>query len=136
MSKWSSLLLSILRIAAGFSFVQHGASKVFDFPHAAEHHAAAAAAPTGMMATLAQISGPLELFGGALVLFGLFTRPAAFILSGEMAVAYFTVHSKMGSWLYPMNNNGEAAVLYCFIFLYLAAAGGGPISIDKMLGKA
>jgi putative oxidoreductase len=134
MSKWSPVLLSVLRIASGLSFVQHGTSKLLNFPPAAEHHGGAS--PGGIMANLVQASGPIELIGGALVLFGLFTRPAAFILSGEMAVAYFTVHAKNGLWLYPMNNNGEAAVLYCFIFLYLAAAGGGPVSIDKMRGKA
>lgn len=131
MSKWSPVLLSILRIASGLAFVEHGTSKVLNFPHAPQH---GGPSPEGIMATLAHISGPLELIGGALVLLGLFTRPAAFILSGEMAVAYFTVHAKMG--LYPMDNHGEPAVLYCFIFLYLAAAGAGPISIDKMRGKA
>jgi putative oxidoreductase len=133
MSKWSSVMLSVLRIATALTFVEHGTSKVLNFPPAAAA-AHSGPSPAGIMATLGQISGPMELIGGALVLFGLFTRPAAFLLSGEMAVAYFTVHAKMD--LYPMNNHGEVAVLYCFIFLYLAFAGAGPISVDKMRGKA
>jgi putative oxidoreductase len=76
----------------------------------------------------------LELVGGGLVLIGLFTRPVAFILSGEMAFAYFMAHAPQGFW--PVLNQGESAVLYCFVFLYLSAAGGGPWSLDRLLRKA
>jgi putative oxidoreductase len=82
------------------------------------------------MMLLAQASGPIELIGGILLAAGLFTRLTAFILSGEMAVAYFTAHAHNS--FYPMLNKGEIAVLYCFVFLYLAAAGGGPLSLDRL----
>jgi putative oxidoreductase len=131
MSKWSSALLSVLRVMSGLAFLEHGTSKVLSFPHAAIHQGPP---PTGLMAMLGQTSGVLELVGGILLVIGLFTRITAFILSGEMAVAYFLVHAKMG--FYPMDNHGEAAVLYCFIFLYLAAAGAGPFSVDRLRHKA
>ena len=78
-------------------------------------------------------AGMLEFFGGLLLLLGLFTRPVAFLLAGEMAVAYFTAHFPRGFW--PLANNGEAAVLFCFAYLYLSAAGGGPISLDRLLRR-
>jgi putative oxidoreductase len=83
--------------------------------------------------SLMGVAGVLELFGGALVLLGLFTRPVAFVLSGEMAFAYFMAHAPQGFW--PVLNHGEAAVLYCFAFLYFSAAGGGPWSLDRALRK-
>ncbi len=86
------------------------------------------------LTTLPGIAGVLELVGGALIVLGLFTRPVAFLLSGEMAVAYCTVHAKRG--IYPILNGGDAAVLYCFVFLYLAAAGAGEWSLDRILGKS
>jgi len=86
-----------------------------------------------LMAHLAPLSGYIELIGGALLIIGLFTRIAAFICSGEMAVAYFTAHAPGG--MYPINNHGELAVLYCFVFLYLFAAGGGPLSLDALVRK-
>jgi putative oxidoreductase len=120
-------LLSVLRIMSGLLFLEHGTSKVLSFPHPVLHQGPP---PAGLMAVLGQTSGVLELVGGVLLVIGLFTRITAFILSGEMAVAYFMVHAKMG--FYPMDNHGEIAVLYCFVFLYLAAAGGGPWSLDRL----
>jgi putative oxidoreductase len=106
-------------------FMAHGASKLFAFP--------AAMMPDGGTAPLASldgVAGLLEAFGGLLVLLGLFTRPVAFLLSGEMAVAYFQVHAPQGFW--PLLNKGELAVLYCFLFLYFSAAGPGPWSLDAL----
>jgi|ERR1700677_2076311 len=126
----TGFLLSILRIMTGALFIEHGTSKVLGFPPSP-------ASGHFELMTLGGFSGILEFVGGALILVGLFTRVAAFILSGEMAVAYFMVHAPKG--FYPMSgggNGGELAVLYCFVFLYLAAAGGGPISLDRLRGKA
>jgi putative oxidoreductase len=122
-STWSPYLLSVLRIMTGLLFVEHGASKILGYPPS----------PKPMpfeLFTLAGLSGVLELVGGTLIALGLFTRIAAFILSGEMAVAYFMVHAPGG--FFPMVNKGELAVLYCFVFLYLSVAGGGPWSIDRL----
>jgi putative oxidoreductase len=123
---WAPRVLSILRIVTGFLFMLHGAQKMFGFP---------APIPGGgpPLMSLFGIGGMLEFFGGLLVMLGLFTRPVAFILSGEMAVAYFMVHAPAGFW--PLLNRGETAVLYCFIFLYLAFAGGGPWSVDSLLRR-
>ena len=127
LTTWSPRLLSVLRIVAALLFIMHGTSKFFGFP------AAGGGGPVPLMSKLG-LAGVLEIVGGALLLVGLFTRPVAFLLSGEMAVAYFTAHAPRG--LYPMTNGGEAAVLFCFIFLYLAVAGGGPWSADAARGKA
>jgi len=124
LSSWESRLLSILRIIAGFMFIQHGANKLFGF-------LAAEGAVRPPLLSMSGIAGILEFFGGLLIVLGLFTRPVAFILSGQMAVAYFMVHAPSGFWTYQ--NKGELAVLYCFIFLYLIAAGGGTWSLDQML---
>jgi putative oxidoreductase len=115
--------LALLRIVTGYMFLLHGTSKVLQFPDTG--HAAAL-----NLATLGGWSGILELVGGALVLIGWFTRPAAFIVSGEMAIAYFIGHASRGSPLLPLVNRGETAVLYCFVFLFLAVAGAGALSID------
>lgn len=118
---WSAKLLSVLRIVAGLGFLHHGTMKFFHVPPP----------PPGMSGPLSPLmmaAGALELVGGALILIGLFTRPVAFVLSGMMAVAYFMVHLPQG--IYPGTNGGEAAMLYCFVFLYLAAAGGGAWSVD------
>ena len=120
-TKWSPCLLSVLRIITGFLFTAHGAQKLLGFPVASPH-------PTELF-SLIGLAGTLELVGGFLVFLGLFTRPAAFILSGLMAFAYFIGHAKHGFW--PIVNHGELAVLYCFLFLYLSAAGGGPWSLDR-----
>ena len=115
-------LLSALRIITAFIFMQHGTMKLFGFP-----------APMGDISlfSLMGVAGSLEVFGGLLILIGLFTRPVAFILSGEMAFAYFMAHFPQGFW--PVLNHGEPAALYCFIYLYLAAAGGGAWSVDRLI---
>ena len=116
-------LLSILRIMAGLLFLEHGTSKLLGIPPSSMHW-------SFQIASLSGWSGILEFVGGILLVIGLFTHFTAFILSGEMAVAYFMVHAKMG--FYPVENHGEIAVLYCFVFLYLAVAGGGPWSLDRL----
>ena len=121
---WVPRLLSVLRIVAALLFLEHGTEKLFDFP--ASHMM-----PPAM--SLLWFAGIIELVGGALVLIGLFTRPAAFILSGEMAVAYWTTHARISA--FPTLNNGDAAILFCFVFLFLAAAGPGPWSIDAMRSR-
>jgi putative oxidoreductase len=125
---WTPRALAALRIVAGYLFVQHGTAKLFGVPHVAmfDHLS---------LLSLIGLAGVLELVGGALVLVGLFTRPAAFILSGEMAAAYFIGHAPHGNVLLPTLNQGEAAVLYCFVFLFLSAAGAGTWSIDS-IGKS
>ena len=121
-ASWSPILLSILRIVAGLGFLHHGTSKFFALP------------PFPMqLSPLLQAAGVLELVGGTLIILGLFTRPVAFVLSGMSAVAYFMVHAPQS--LYPSVNGGEPALLYCFIFLYLAAAGGGAWSVDAARRK-
>jgi len=122
---WEPRALAALRIVAGYLFVQHGTAKLFGVPHVAmfDHLS---------LFSLIGLAGVLELVGGALVMFGLFTRPAAFIVSGEMAVAYFMAHASHGHVLLPTLNEGEAAVLYCFVFLFISVAGAGAWSIDSM----
>jgi putative oxidoreductase len=122
-SKWSPYVLSILRIVVALLFMEHGSQKLFSIPPSAQ-------ANTAPLLSMAGVAGILEFFGGLLILLGLFTRPVAFILSGEMAAAYFMVHAPQGFW--PVLNRGELAVLYSFVFLYLAAAGGGLWSIDHL----
>jgi putative oxidoreductase len=119
--------LSLLRIVAGFTFTLHGAQKFGALGGLGGH-----AAPLYSMLWFA---GVIEIIGGPLILVGLFTRPVAFILCGEMAVAYFTVHIHMGPFLFPLLNGGEITVLYCFFFLYLVTAGAGPLSLDRALRK-
>jgi putative oxidoreductase len=127
---WSSAaprLKSVLRIVAAFMFILAGTSKLFAFP--------VGIPGGGTVPVMSQpwIGGVLEVFGGALIFLGLFTRPVAFILAGEMAVAYFQFHYPKSFW--PTVNNGVPAVLYCFIWLYFSAAGAGPWSIDARRGK-
>lgn len=124
---WTPRLLSVLRIVTGFLLIAHGAQKLFGF-----------LATSPMMgpypvASLMGFAGVLEFFGGLLFLIGLFTRPVAFILSGLMAVAYFMAHAPGGFW--PLQNKGELAVLYCFVFLFFAAAGGGEWAADRLLRR-
>jgi putative oxidoreductase len=121
-SRWSPRFLSVLRIVTAFLFMLHGGQKLFGFP-------APPPAPPALL-SLIGVAGILEFFGGLLLLLGLFSRPVAFLLSGEMAVAYFMAHAPHGFW--PLLNRGELAVLYCFIFLYLSVAGGGSWSIDRL----
>jgi putative oxidoreductase len=122
-SQWSSRILSVLRIVTGFLFMPHGAQKLFGF--LAPQHAV-----SPPLLSLLGLAGVLEFFGGLLILLGLFTRPVAFILSGEMAVAYFLVHAPKGFW--PLRNGGDLAAILCFVFLYLALAGGGAWSVDRL----
>jgi putative oxidoreductase len=125
---WSSPLLSILRIMTGLLFLAHGTAKFLKFP-VTQHF------PDGVqLFSLGGFAGALELVGGSLVVLGLFTRLTAFILSGMMAVGYFMVHAPQG--FHPINNGGELAILYCFVFLYIAAAGAGPWSLDAIIGAA
>src|SRR5438874_10598949 len=119
--RWAPYLLSVLRIVAAFSFVTHGTQKLFAVPVTELQERVP-------LASLAGLAGGLETCGGLLLLLGLFTRPVAFILSGEMAVAYFLRHAPRGLW--PILNRGELAVLFCFLWLYLAATGPGPWSLD------
>lgn len=121
---WAPRLLSVLRIITAFLFLQHGTAKLFGFPHVAFFDELS-------LLSLIGFAGVLEAVGGLLLVLGLFTRPVAFILSGEMAFAYFIGHAPKG--LFPLLNNGEPAILFCFIFLYLAAAGGGAWSLDRRL---
>ncbi len=122
---WTPYFLSILRIMAAFLFVQFGTAKLLAFP--AEIMPGGGTAP---LMSLAGIASALEMMGGALLLVGLFTRPVAFLLSGEMAVAYFMGHAPQGFW--PVLNLGTPAVLFCFVWLYFSAAGPGPWSIDAL----
>jgi putative oxidoreductase len=115
-------LQSVLRIVTGFLFMEHGTGKLLGFPHGLPF---IDKMPEGLL----YFTGTMELVGGALIALGLFTRPVAFILSGFMAAAYFMAHFPMS--FFPAINMGEPAVLFCFIFLYLAAAGAGPWAIDR-----
>lgn len=128
---WAPKMLSILRIMAGLLFMQHGTQKLLGFPPS-EHGLTP-------LLSLMGVGGVLELVGGALIVLGLFTRVAAFVLSGEMAVAYFMFHwaaaaGKPGGF-FPAINGGDAAVLFCFVFLYLVFAGPGPWSLDARMRK-
>ncbi len=122
---WAPYLLSVLRMVAAFLYIQVGTAKILAFP--------AAIMPDGGTApawSLPWIAGVLETFGGSLLLLGLFTRPVAFLLSGEMAVAYFHSHAPQGFW--PVMNMGTDAAFYAFLWLYFSAAGAGPWSLDAL----
>jgi putative oxidoreductase len=126
LDKWAPYLLSVLRIVAALLFFEHGTQKLFGYPPGQPF--------TGFPNfSMLGIAGMLEVVGGALLLVGLFTRPVAFILSGEMAVGYFRAHWPRS--FFPINNFGEITVMLCFFFLYLSAAGGGPWSLDRILRK-
>lgn len=127
LSRFSPQLLSVLRIIAGLLFFAHGSAKYFGFPSVEQLANVPMGSPGG-------IAGLLELVGGALLVIGLFSRLTAFILSGLMAVAYFMAHAPQD--FHPILNGGELAIMYCFVFLYIAAAGPGPWSVDANRGKA
>lgn len=124
-TEWAPRILSIVRIVAALIFMAHGTAKLLGFPETEM--------PTPEFMSLSWIGGMLEIVGGALLAIGLFTRPVAFILSGEMAVAYWMFHAPNS--FFPLVNHGDAAILYCFLFLYIAFAGGGPWSVDEMLRR-
>jgi putative oxidoreductase len=128
LDRWSPRTLSLLRLVAAYLYCQHGTAKLLHVPHMAMFDQLPLLSIDGF-------AGMLELVGGLLMFLGLFTRVAAFILSGEMAVAYFSVHAQQGNFFMPALNEGEEAVLYCFIFFMFATAGGGPWSIDAMLAR-
>jgi putative oxidoreductase len=125
---WEPRALSILRIVAALLLMEHGLNKVFDFPATPSHM------PYQLMTLVPGLAGLLEAVGGLLLVLGLFTRPVAFLLSGEMAFAYFMAHAPKS--FFPMLSSGEPAVLYCFIFFYLFVAGGGAWSLDRLLWPA
>jgi putative oxidoreductase len=120
--------LALLRIVSAFLFIQHGTAKFFGVPHVAMFDGFQAASLMG-------VAGALELVGGALLLIGLFSRPTAFVLSGFMAVAYFMAHASRGFVLTPILNQGELAIMFCFVFLFISAAGGGAWSVDAARAK-
>lgn len=123
---WSPRILGVVRIVTGLLFLTHGSAKLLGYPHVAMFDGL-------QLLSLMGVAGILELVGGLLIAIGLFTRPVAFILSGEMAAAYFMAHAPQG--FLPLVNQGEAAVLYCFFFLYLFVAGPGAFSIDAARNK-
>lgn len=122
--RYAPRLLSVLRIVAALIFMAHGTQKILGFP--------AHPNPPALM-SLSGIAGLMELVGGALLALGLFSRPVAFLLSGEMAFAYFIAHAPRN--VFPVLNGGDAAILYCFVFLYIAFAGPGPLSLDAMRAR-
>jgi putative oxidoreductase len=124
-SAWRPHLLGVLRIMAGLLFLGHGTQKLLSFPTRTGD------APD--LSSLLGVQGLIEIVGGLLIIVGLFTEPVAFILAGDMAVAYFMAHAP-GSF-FPAINHGDAAILFCFVFLYIAAAGGGPWSLDARRGR-
>ena len=127
-STWGPHLQSVLRIVAAFMFMLPGTMKLFAFPAGVPPHGG-----TVPLFSQVGVGGVLEVFGGALLALGLFTRPVAFLLSGEMAVAYFQFHFPRGFW--PVLNGGMNAALFCFVWLYFSATGAGPWSLDAKRGK-
>ena len=123
-ARYAPSVLSIVRIAVALLFLEHGSSKLLGFPENG---------PIRELFTLSWYSGAIELVGGALLTVGLFSRSAAFIMSGEMAVAYFMSHAPHS--FFPLINRGDSAILYCFVFLYLAFAGPGPWSLDALWSR-
>ncbi len=123
---WAPRALGALRIVAGYLFIAHGTAKLFAAPHVAMFDGL-------QLFSLMGLAGVLETVGGALLIVGLFTRPAAFVLSGMMAVAYFMAHASQGTALLPILNGGELAVLFSFLFLFIAAAGSGAYALDNVV---
>jgi putative oxidoreductase len=127
LSRYEQTLLSVLRIVAGLLFLEHGLQKIVNFPPMPAEMAHAI--PPNFMPVI-MAAGAIELVAGALITVGLFTRWAAFIAAGEMAIAYWMVHVPKGG-LYPSLNGGDPAILFCFIFLFIAAAGPGPLALSR-----
>jgi putative oxidoreductase len=125
-ARWAPYLHSALRIVVAFLYIAHGTQKLFGVP-SAEPRAGVA------LLSLLGLASVIEIVGGTLMLLGLFTRPVAFVLAGEMAAAYFMVHAPQSGW--PLVNRGEPAVFFCFTWLYFAAAGAGPWSLDALRGR-
>lgn len=123
LSQYRPQALGVLRIMTALQFIEHGSQKLFDFPLSAQPHA---------LSGLTLTAGILEFAGGILLALGLFTRPVAFLLAGEMAIAYFMAH--MPRNFFPVNNSGDAAISFCFIFLYLVFAGSGAFALDNRRG--
>lgn len=126
LAPYQGIILSFVRIASAYMFILHGTTKAFGFPSAPQY-------PLEWMSIFGAAAA-LELVGGTLLLLGLFTRPVAFILSGQMAVAYFMVHAK-SALFFPLVNHGESAAMFSLIFLYFAAAGGGSLSLDRAISR-
>jgi len=126
LADWTPRVLSVVRIMVGLLFLEHGTTKLFDFPPPAS--------PGSALLSLLGVQGVIEVVGGALIALGLFTRPVAFILCGDMAVAYFLRHGPRN--FFPVLNAGDAAILYCFVFLYFIFAGAGPWSVDAASGRS
>lgn len=124
---WPGRMLSLIRVVAGIMFISVGTMKMFNYPPAP------VPMPPYSLVTEIGISSVLEVFGGTLIVIGLLTRPVAFVLAGEMAYAYFKYHAPNG--FFPALNNGQPAILYCFLFLYLMLAGPGPWSVDAILAR-
>jgi putative oxidoreductase len=124
--RWAPYLLSVLRIIVAFLYLAHGTQKLIGYP-------STTGTPVPLMSLLG-LASVIETVGGILMLLGLFTRPVGFILAGEMAVAYFKSHAPQGFW--PLLNRGEPAVFFCFTWLFFAAAGPGPWSLDALRGRA
>jgi putative oxidoreductase len=123
---WTPRMLSVLRIVAGLLFLEHGTEKLLGFPLSPN--------PSPVLFSLLGVQGILEMAGGFLILIGLLTRPVAFILAGDMAVAYFMAHAPKG--FFPTLNGGQLAILFCFVFIYLVFAGAGPWSVDEQLDRS
>jgi putative oxidoreductase len=126
LNRWSPAMLGVLRIVTALIFMEHGTQKLLGFPPGTN--------PEPLLVSFFGFAGLLELVGGLLLLIGLFTRPVAFVLAGEMAAAYLIAHAPQA--FFPVNNGGDAAILYCFVFLYLVFAGPGPWSIDSRRAEA
>ena len=126
LTAWAPQMLSVLRIMTALLFLEHGTMKLLGFPDSGR--------PGPDLFSLMGLAGTLEIVGGLLLVLGLFTRPVAFILSGQMAVAYFMAHAPQG--FHPIQNGGESAILFCFVFLYLAIAGAGSWSLDAVRKSA
>jgi putative oxidoreductase len=121
-ARWLPRMLVLLRIVTALLFMEHGTQKLFGFPPSPN--------PGPPLFSLLGVQGVIEFVGGVLLLIGLFTRPVAFILSGDMAVAYFMAHAPAS--FFPVINRGDTAILYCFVFLFIAVAGPGPLSVDEV----